>query len=974
MSRPLTTQARVLPALAVISIILVTSLMTSSADSSPALKPASISGSLQIDLGGAKAGNSAPLDSCSFPYPGNFGSVIGGNWLQGDETYYVYQNPQTSSCSPATPFGITGLKMVLCVDDSCTTNIQFSIFDAVGDSCPTPGSLIYTTAPGQLTISGGMACPLISVIFGDTVCVNDDFFMSFTFPDSVNCFHLFTDTLPGPCISYNYAGDTLIDLSDAGFPGQIWVQTVGLNQAQSGCVQLQSSYSIPELYSALPAVDGQQVHVLCEYTNPTDGKIVTSYPEYMLQQLMPLNSIAYLTGAPVDSLFWNGGVIGVRGTVSTSLNSEPVYGADSVYITINADSIEYFIEGNLFPRVTLPPPARGQSPTPGSGDTEATCDSCKFAILISGGGDDVNNKDGFWEDLETLYKYKTDPAGGNYCPDNVKVLYYHGDSENPGVIPNDAVDSCTKANIQKAHDEIAHKIIECKRHGKTASVEKFVTNHGENDAGIVTLGNERVSPAELRAMQQTLIDSSCDYMYDEFTECFGGDMLDALEMLDNKGHTEIHGNSATGNNSPAVGDPDHGSAYLQEKVRLLYLGKSYEEAVKGAKDRYKAYLDSTRQRADSLLHRISNIADTISAADPDWANWQLLKQKLQQLVSKLTGSQNQGSPSFVSFPFNEYCEWRPVAMPSGGQIELTFSGGGGCGNVTVYCEQPDSSKKKYRIWNWNLPGSFGYMAGNETRVFNGDPTSDGRYWIHNDNGAFTLLAESLPTQSLAESPSNPLTFAGFSNGGTDASGDEYGDITDPTYATTGTDQLGFNLQDMPRQIGSCAGVGVYAAQFQAAQANPYWDDMYLWLNILNVTQPGQLEVQVNNAEIPVQTINITAAGIYALPLGQINAPSSGQIVFNSNTTSPPCFEWDSWGLRSNVETYPSFVCGDAEGNSSVSVGDVVFIINFIFGGGPAPDPLAAADADCSGGVSIGDAVYLINFIFGGGPAPCANCP
>jgi len=73
------------------------------------------------------------------------------------------------------------------------------------------------------------------------------------------------------------------------------------------------------------------------------------------------------------------------------------------------------------------------------------------------------------------------------------------------------------------------------------------------------------------------------------------------------------------------------------------------------------------------------------------------------------------------------------------------------------------------------------------------------------------------------------------------------------------------------------------------------------------------------------------------------------------------------------ESEPTYTCGDADGNSSVSIGDAVFVVNYIFGGGPAPVPLEAADADCSGGVSIGDAVYLINYIFGGGPAPCAVC-
>lgn len=71
---------------------------------------------------------------------------------------------------------------------------------------------------------------------------------------------------------------------------------------------------------------------------------------------------------------------------------------------------------------------------------------------------------------------------------------------------------------------------------------------------------------------------------------------------------------------------------------------------------------------------------------------------------------------------------------------------------------------------------------------------------------------------------------------------------------------------------------------------------------------------------------------------------------------------------------PPFVCGDANGNGAVSISDVVFLINYIFAGGPAPVPVQAGDANCSGTVSISDAVYVINYIFGGGPAPCSSCP
>ncbi len=70
---------------------------------------------------------------------------------------------------------------------------------------------------------------------------------------------------------------------------------------------------------------------------------------------------------------------------------------------------------------------------------------------------------------------------------------------------------------------------------------------------------------------------------------------------------------------------------------------------------------------------------------------------------------------------------------------------------------------------------------------------------------------------------------------------------------------------------------------------------------------------------------------------------------------------------------PSVLCGDADASGVITISDAVFLITYIFGGGPAPNP-AAADADCSSVVTISDAVYLITYIFGAGPAPCAACP
>ncbi len=65
----------------------------------------------------------------------------------------------------------------------------------------------------------------------------------------------------------------------------------------------------------------------------------------------------------------------------------------------------------------------------------------------------------------------------------------------------------------------------------------------------------------------------------------------------------------------------------------------------------------------------------------------------------------------------------------------------------------------------------------------------------------------------------------------------------------------------------------------------------------------------------------------------------------------------------------NYVPGDANGDLTVDVADAVEIINYIFKGGPAPEPLDAADANCDAHIDIGDAVQIIYYIFRFGLPP-----
>ncbi|MBU1319944.1 MAG: VCBS repeat-containing protein [candidate division Zixibacteria bacterium] len=69
-----------------------------------------------------------------------------------------------------------------------------------------------------------------------------------------------------------------------------------------------------------------------------------------------------------------------------------------------------------------------------------------------------------------------------------------------------------------------------------------------------------------------------------------------------------------------------------------------------------------------------------------------------------------------------------------------------------------------------------------------------------------------------------------------------------------------------------------------------------------------------------------------------------------------------------------YVPGDADGSCTVDIDDVVYVINYIFMGGPAPVcESKAGDANGSCGIDIDDVVYLIAYIFAGGPEPVPYC-
>ncbi|MCK4632030.1 MAG: hypothetical protein KAT79_02100 [candidate division Zixibacteria bacterium] len=65
----------------------------------------------------------------------------------------------------------------------------------------------------------------------------------------------------------------------------------------------------------------------------------------------------------------------------------------------------------------------------------------------------------------------------------------------------------------------------------------------------------------------------------------------------------------------------------------------------------------------------------------------------------------------------------------------------------------------------------------------------------------------------------------------------------------------------------------------------------------------------------------------------------------------------------------SLMRGDADFNYSYSMNDVVFLISYLFRGGPEPSIVEAGDVDNSGTIDVSDVAYLINYLYRSGPKP-----
>ncbi len=151
----------------------------------------------------------------------------------------------------------------------------------------------------------------------------------------------------------------------------------------------------------------------------------------------------------------------------------------------------------------------------------------------------------------------------------------------------------------------------------------------------------------------------------------------------------------------------------------------------------------------------------------------------------------------------------------------------------------------------------------------------------------------------------------------------------------------------------------------------------LFLLVLNLAFAELAQKKENEKNVTNPVTPRSAPASFILVTGVLNGfggqrfNDAGYLSIFSGAQSSPIGS----GSSTNYRLYAGFVqttqvkCGDSNGDGSLAVADVVYLVNYLFKGGPMPEPYEAGEANCDGKVTVSDVVYLVNYLFKGGPVP-----
>ncbi|MGB7063482.1 MAG: FG-GAP-like repeat-containing protein [Candidatus Zixiibacteriota bacterium] len=116
---------------------------------------------------------------------------------------------------------------------------------------------------------------------------------------------------------------------------------------------------------------------------------------------------------------------------------------------------------------------------------------------------------------------------------------------------------------------------------------------------------------------------------------------------------------------------------------------------------------------------------------------------------------------------------------------------------------------------------------------------------------------------------------------------------------------------------------------------------------------------------------------YNLASGWISVAAApvSEIIVDYHYSHKPDLGVSNWGGANFIfrNVAPAYVWGDANGGGDVEVGDIVYLVNYLYKNGPGPVPSQCGDPNDDCVINVGDIVYLLNYLYRGGDAPLPGC-
>jgi hypothetical protein len=142
--------------------------------------------------------------------------------------------------------------------------------------------------------------------------------------------------------------------------------------------------------------------------------------------------------------------------------------------------------------------------------------------------------------------------------------------------------------------------------------------------------------------------------------------------------------------------------------------------------------------------------------------------------------------------------------------------------------------------------------------------------------------------------------------------------------------------------------------------------MILFL-ILTIAQWGQnswAESKSSNYQETSDVVCSVAGGVRSNSFG-LNVAAGGQGCPVGTQSSENYIALGGWVYTALEEA----ARGDVNEDGLIDLGDAIYLLNYLFRGGPPPNPWIAGDLNCDGLVDLGDLIYLLNYLFREGPPP-----